>query len=64
MNKNLKKGLLLTWLAVASIVIGGILRIEVIPERYLLTFDFAAWIYGIGWLMSVLASALPDLNEK
>lgn len=56
----LAKGMLFTWWAVASVVIGGIIRIEFLPPEYEFTFFVASSVYGIGWFMSVMINAMES----
>ena len=49
----LAKGMLFTWWAVASVIIGGIIRIEFLPPEYDMTFLIASTVYGFGWFFSL-----------
>ena len=53
-NSQLTKGLLFTWWAVASIIIGGIIRVELVTPEYEATFHIASLVYAFGWLISVM----------
>lgn len=54
-NPIIKQGMILTWWAVASVMIGAVIRIEFVPTEYVYSFNFAALVYGFGWSFTVLS---------
>jgi len=64
-RKVLATGMLLTWWAVISVIVGGVIRIKYVTPEYENTFIMASSVYALGWFLSVIVScAVAADNDK
>ena len=45
--------MIITWSGVASVIVGAVIRNELVPDDYLPSFYFASFIYGLGWAITI-----------
>lgn len=62
-KKALMIGMGFTWWAVASTIIGGVIRVKYVTPEYEGTFAIATLVYAFGWMVSVIVCIVATLGD-